>query len=97
MGYRKLRMAWSVVWGIPVVLLIGLWGRSYWKADDVDWQRIRTDISITSFRGSLGTFWYEASANPPGFEYEKWEIGKDSSVDYNDGTGHPLPSFLGFK
>ena len=29
MRYRKLRIAWSVVWGVVVVLLIVLWVRSY--------------------------------------------------------------------
>jgi hypothetical protein len=30
MKYRKLRIAWSVAFGIPCVLLIALWVRSYW-------------------------------------------------------------------
>src|SRR6478609_9016585 len=30
MNYRKLRIAWSVVWGIATVLLIALWAGSYW-------------------------------------------------------------------
>ena len=35
MKYRKLRIAWSVVWGIAAVLLIVLWVRSYWLADSI--------------------------------------------------------------
>lgn len=34
MKHRKLRMAWSVLWGIACVLLIVLWVRSY-RATDV--------------------------------------------------------------
>ena len=34
MRFRKLRIAWSVVWGIACVLLIVLWVRSYWSVDD---------------------------------------------------------------
>ena len=30
MRFRKLRIAWSVTWGIACVLLIVLWVRSYW-------------------------------------------------------------------
>jgi hypothetical protein len=30
MNYRKLRIAWSVGWGILCLLLIALWVRSYW-------------------------------------------------------------------
>jgi hypothetical protein len=33
MKHRKLRIAWSVAWGITAVLLIALWVRSYWWAD----------------------------------------------------------------
>jgi hypothetical protein len=33
MRFRKLRIAWSVVWGIVAVLLIVLWVRSYWCFD----------------------------------------------------------------
>jgi hypothetical protein len=29
MRFRKLRIAWSVFWGVACVLLIGLWVRSY--------------------------------------------------------------------
>ena len=35
MRFRKLRIAWSVVWGLACVLLIALWVRSYWYWDDV--------------------------------------------------------------
>ena len=31
MKFRKLRIAWSVVWGVAAVLLIVLWVRSYWR------------------------------------------------------------------
>jgi hypothetical protein len=33
MRYRKLRIAWSVAWGVVAVLLIVLWVRSYWEID----------------------------------------------------------------
>jgi hypothetical protein len=33
MRFRKLRIAWSVLWGIAFVLLIALWVRSYWRCD----------------------------------------------------------------
>jgi hypothetical protein len=33
MKYRKLRIAWSVTWGLVAVLLIVLWVRSYWWQD----------------------------------------------------------------
>src|SRR5690349_16513123 len=33
MKYRKLRLAWSVAWGVVAVLLCILWVRSYWSLD----------------------------------------------------------------
>src|SRR4051812_46809034 len=33
MKYRKLRIAWSVGWGVACVLLIVLWVRSFWWRD----------------------------------------------------------------
>jgi hypothetical protein len=35
MRFRKLRIAWSVGWGIGCLLLIVLWVRSYWCADTI--------------------------------------------------------------
>jgi hypothetical protein len=36
MKLRKLRIAWSVAWGVLAVLLIALWVRSYWWVDSID-------------------------------------------------------------
>ena len=36
MKFRKLRIAWSVAWGVLAVLLIALWVRSYWWVDSID-------------------------------------------------------------
>jgi hypothetical protein len=33
MKYRKLRITWSVAWGVVAVLLCVLWVRSYWYVD----------------------------------------------------------------
>ena len=35
MKYRKLRIAWSVVWGVVAVLLLVLWVRSHYLVDQV--------------------------------------------------------------
>jgi hypothetical protein len=35
MRFRKLRIAWSVEWGLATVLLIVLWARSYWRNDEI--------------------------------------------------------------
>jgi hypothetical protein len=33
MRFRKLRIAWSVLWGLACVLLVVLWVRSYWNRE----------------------------------------------------------------
>jgi hypothetical protein len=33
MKHRKLRIAWSLAWGIVAILLVALWARSYWHYD----------------------------------------------------------------
>src|SRR5690349_371221 len=35
MNYRKLRIAWSVVWGLAAVLIVVFWARSYWDFDEL--------------------------------------------------------------
>lgn len=55
MKYRKLRIAWSVVWGTMAVLLIALWIRSYTSCDN---------FAITAV-GPLGTSMY-GSVQVPG-------------------------------
>jgi hypothetical protein len=55
MKHRKLRIAWSIVWGLAAAALIVLWVRSYWR-----YERARTDLLRTaecwmeSFRGEFG-------------------------------------------
>jgi hypothetical protein len=37
MRFRKLRIAWSVGWGVAAALLVALWVRSYSQLDEVAW------------------------------------------------------------
>jgi hypothetical protein len=50
MKYRKLRIAWSVAWGIVCRLLIGLWVRSYHHCDSY---LLIGEHQITSLHGKL--------------------------------------------
>ena len=47
MKYRKLRIAWSVAWGVAPVLLAVLWVRSYWWSDGT------SSAEVVSWRGNL--------------------------------------------
>jgi hypothetical protein len=54
MRFRKLRIAWSVGWGITCVLLIVLWVRSYWLSDSLMCNFLGTNgIGTASYRGCL--------------------------------------------
>jgi hypothetical protein len=48
MKYRKLRIAWSVAWGVVAVLLCVLWVRSYWRYDLIEGMSF-TGSAITKY------------------------------------------------
>ncbi len=50
MRFFKLGIAWSVCWGILVVLLIALWVRSYWVAD---YFQLWRSHAVVSLQGTL--------------------------------------------
>jgi hypothetical protein len=50
MRFRKLRIAWSVVWGIVCVLLIALWVRSYW------WTQVGSSPLTVKWSMSYGSY-----------------------------------------
>jgi hypothetical protein len=47
MKYRKLRIAWTLVWGVLAILLCVLWIRSYWLNDNLS---IGAGRPLASFR-----------------------------------------------
>src|SRR4051812_39587288 len=47
MRFRKLRIAWSVFWGLAAALLIVLWVRSYWWTDTV-WGYVPPSIGFST-------------------------------------------------
>jgi hypothetical protein len=53
MKYRKLRIAWSVVWGVVAVLLVVLWVRSYWKLDGISGNRGIHYVYLDTFQGDF--------------------------------------------
>jgi hypothetical protein len=57
MRFRKLRIAWSVAWGLMAVLLIALWARSYTWGDRV-WGRFSdaTGFVLSSYEGRIQLF-----------------------------------------
>jgi hypothetical protein len=60
MIFRKLRIAWSVFWGLASILLIVLWVRSYYFYDTV----IRTNHSVALTIVSNNGVLYLAGSDP---------------------------------
>ena len=71
MKYRKLRIAWSVGWGILCLLLIALWVRSYWRCDVIE----RSSVGISS---TVGVVQF-AAISPP--SYIGWRRTSDPVSD----------------
>jgi hypothetical protein len=76
MRYRKLRIAWSVVWGVVAVLLVVLWVRSYWRTDTCAFPIGVSVQIISSSRGELG-IGSLTSPSPPGTF--PWNVTSDKA------------------
>jgi len=57
MKYRKLRIAWSVAWGIAAVLLVALWVRGYWWFDCISGP-IPAPFTVQSLKGNVDAIKY---------------------------------------
>jgi hypothetical protein len=76
MRFRKLRIAWSVCWGILAVLLVALWVRSYWWGDTIALPYVNTThIPATSYEG-----WVTLQSSRPYNRLSAWQI-KHISID----------------
>jgi hypothetical protein len=53
MNFRKLRIAWSVLWGLAAALLIVLWVRSYTIHDEAWWPRSNVGFVVASVSGHI--------------------------------------------
>jgi len=70
MKYRKLRIAWSVVWGVLAVLLCALWVRSYSWGEQAQYTTLlKTYYGIRSDYGYLTGFQgdFRPSRHTPGW------------------------------
>ena len=70
MRFRKLRIAWSVWWGVLAALLIVLWVRSYLRLDNCNGVCGAKVLIIMSSRGDLGI----GRLTPLGQGYPPWSI-----------------------
>src|SRR5262245_21096640 len=63
MRFRKLRIAWSVVWGIACLLVIVLWVKSYWWVSGIE-TPFGNPIYIEVQNGQFLFNWYDENSNP---------------------------------
>jgi hypothetical protein len=76
MKYRKLRIAWSVVWGLAVMLLVVLWVRSYWWLDGLKGKPLKYRMTVSSVSGKIV---FESGSNASKFwtSDSTWELSSD--------------------
>jgi hypothetical protein len=99
MEFRKLRIAWSVAWGLVAVLLCVLWVRSYWWRDSglIDISP-STYIHISSKFGKLIISDGQVAASAPSrrWLYTSLKFRENEPVE-KDIQGMPLHRGIGFK
>jgi hypothetical protein len=71
MKHRKLRIAWSVAWGVVAVLSCVLWVRSYWWFDWVSGAIVRgpSGVAVQSASGKLRVLIFHESSEPLWWEW----------------------------
>src|SRR5689334_12820716 len=89
--YHKLRIAWSVVWGVVAMLLVVLWVRTQFVCETVAGPLTRsTALTITSRQGGIGVgFFYDV--NGP----DAWTISA-SAPDTKSAFHYPTVLDFGF-
>jgi hypothetical protein len=76
MRFRKLRIAWSVLWGLAAVLLIVLWVRSGERFDGIRWHYNNAEVfQIYIYRGQLSIVSFDDGPLPPNLLHQVARIG----------------------
>jgi len=94
MKYPKLRIAWSVGWGIACLLLIALWVRSYWRYDVFSVRINEHGQLVTSLKGELT--WDGAASLAKDSEVFHWSAYRVEGVTTAESPPTMRP-FLGFR
>jgi hypothetical protein len=92
MRFRKLRIAWSVFWGLACVLLIALWVRSYLRTDHIVWTSDARTFDISTLPGKLSL----ATENDRVFLPLGWSHGSFSNSDDDSDPDDEPRTLLGF-
>jgi hypothetical protein len=79
MKHRKLRIAWSVAWGVVAVLLCVMWVRSYWWADAFHFPITGKHLlGVGSAQGGMTAI---KSEFVPGYYKSRWQLDHESTAD----------------
>src|SRR4051812_1396865 len=87
--YRKLRIAWSVFWGLACVLLIVLWVRSYWVYDRINAPIGTHGCAFSSIHGLLGVDEQTRAYPVTNWEYSSFplEVPQETATASQDTPG----------
>ena len=98
MKHRALRIAWSVAWGIVAVLLVALWGRSYYSRDMTRGCICGSHlhVSVTSLKGEAALAFDEWRGNPHPWMIESVS-NSENMISVFPSVGKPPLSWLGFR
>ena len=87
MKYRKLRIAWSVAWGVVFVLVLVLWARTRFATDYVTMRLPgHSEFSVMSRSGGLGFIFN------PDLEGSRWSFQTQPARE----VSFPYRTLLGF-
>jgi hypothetical protein len=94
MKYRKLRIAWSVVWCLAAVLLVVLWVQSYWRFDQFIHSAFTTDyFACTSIQGEIQMGMSNDTALRAAFRQDTWIRKEFAMVDWQKALDGPEAYF----
>jgi hypothetical protein len=91
MRFHKLRIAWSVAWGLAAVLLIVLWVRSYWWFDGIAYDGTSKIYVCMTMHGHVMLFCNLDDAKGSGWDFQSKPV-EDAIPDLS-----AVPSILGVK
>jgi hypothetical protein len=91
MKYRKLPIAWSVVWGVACLLLVVLWVRSYRVYDFVT--HVKPGYIINTVRSNGGTLSFAHFTMPRSPLFARVRLG----WSYGTGDASEAPSIFGLQ
>jgi hypothetical protein len=89
MKHRKLRVAWSVAWGLLALMLLIWWVRSYWWSDSLGRgaYRMASAQGVVQFSNQLmpgdpGSFWTSNAFDDSPYVLPKFRYHSDFSKRY---------------